>query len=47
MGSNVPGGGPGTDGMAGAFILLGVLGGLIVLGLAFAFICMASARKGR
>ena len=38
--------GPGTDGMAGAFILLGVIGGLIAVGLAVAFICIAAARKG-
>ena len=37
--------GPGTDGMAGAFIVLGCIGGLIVLGLAVAFICIAARKR--
>jgi hypothetical protein len=45
MGSNVGGGGPGTDGMAGVFILLGVFGGLIALGLLIAFACMAAQKR--
>ena len=45
MGSNTGWGGPGTDGMAGAAILLGAIGGLIAVGLLIALICMASARK--
>ena len=46
MGSNVPGGGPGSDGMAGAWILLGCIGGLILLGLLIGLACMA-IQKGR
>jgi hypothetical protein len=42
---NVPGGVPGSDGMAGAFILLGGIGGLIVIGLLFAFVCMAMRQR--
>jgi hypothetical protein len=42
---NVPGGGPGSDGMAGALILLGAIGGLIVIGLLFAFICLAMRQR--
>ncbi len=45
MGSNVPGGGPGTDGMAGVFILLGVFGGLILLGLLLIGLACMTARK--
>ena len=42
---NVPGGGPGTDGMAGAFILLGAIGGLITLGLLIALACMTMRQR--
>ena len=45
MGNNAPWGGPGTDGMAGAFILLGSIGGLIVFGLLLALICMATQKR--
>ena len=40
------GGGPGSDGMAGALLLLGSIAGLVALGLVFALICMAATRKG-
>ena len=42
---NTGGGGPGSDGMAGAFILLGAIAGLITLGLLIAFACMTARKR--
>jgi hypothetical protein len=42
---NAPGGIPGSDGMAGAFILLGGIGAVIAVGLLFAFVCMAMRQR--
>lgn len=42
---NVPGGGPGTDGMAGAFILLGSIAAVITLGLLIGLACMTMRQR--